>query len=64
MSGCMPTKSLLESAEVYDIVNHANRFGVLVDKQNISIDWKTNTDEKITNRNATRPRNPIFNEEK
>ncbi|MBK5474267.1 MULTISPECIES: dihydrolipoyl dehydrogenase [Bacillus] len=38
--GCMPTKSLLESAEVYDIVNHANRFGVLVDKQNISIDWK------------------------
>ncbi|CAM3983774.1 dihydrolipoyl dehydrogenase [Bacillus paramycoides] len=38
--GCMPTKSLLESAEVYDIVNHANRFGVLVDKQNVSIDWK------------------------
>ncbi|PFM63371.1 dihydrolipoyl dehydrogenase [Bacillus cereus] len=38
--GCMPTKSLLESAEVYEIVNHANRFGVLVDKQNVSIDWK------------------------
>ncbi|MFD6508181.1 dihydrolipoyl dehydrogenase [Bacillus sp. NPDC060175] len=38
--GCMPTKSLLESAEVYDIVNYANRFGVLVDKQNVSIDWK------------------------
>ncbi|MEH7189948.1 dihydrolipoyl dehydrogenase [Bacillus toyonensis] len=37
--GCMPTKSLLESAEVYNIVNHAQRFGVLVDKQSISIDW-------------------------
>ncbi|PQZ57709.1 dihydrolipoyl dehydrogenase [Bacillus sp. MYb209] len=38
--GCMPTKSLLESAEVYDIINYANRFGVLVDNQNVSIDWK------------------------
>lgn len=37
--GCMPTKSLLESTEVYNIVNHAQRFGVLVDKQSISIDW-------------------------
>ncbi|MEH7282262.1 dihydrolipoyl dehydrogenase [Bacillus toyonensis] len=37
--GCMPTKSLLESADVYNIVNHAQRFGVLVDKQSISIDW-------------------------
>ncbi|PHC58885.1 dihydrolipoyl dehydrogenase [Bacillus toyonensis] len=37
--GCMPTKSLLESAEVYNIVNHAQRFCVLVDKQSISIDW-------------------------
>ncbi|MDT3497965.1 dihydrolipoyl dehydrogenase [Bacillus toyonensis] len=37
--GCMPTKSLLESAEVYNIVHHAQRFGVLVDKQSISIDW-------------------------
>ncbi|PEQ04412.1 dihydrolipoyl dehydrogenase [Bacillus toyonensis] len=37
--GCMPTKSLLESAEVYNIVNHAQRFGVLVDKRSISIDW-------------------------
>lgn len=37
--GCMPTKSLLESAEVYNIVNHAQRFGVLVDKQSILIDW-------------------------
>ncbi|PEN79546.1 dihydrolipoyl dehydrogenase [Bacillus toyonensis] len=37
--GCMPTKSLLESADVYNIVYHAQRFGVLVDKQSISIDW-------------------------
>ncbi|HDX9610063.1 TPA: dihydrolipoyl dehydrogenase [Bacillus toyonensis] len=37
--GCMPTKSLLESAEVYNIVHHAQRFGVLVDKQSILIDW-------------------------
>ncbi|HDR7794711.1 TPA: dihydrolipoyl dehydrogenase [Bacillus luti] len=37
--GCMPTKSLLESAEVYDVVNHAKRFGISVDAQSISIDW-------------------------
>lgn len=37
--GCMPTKSLLESAEVHDIVSKANDYGVLLNKGSISIDW-------------------------
>ncbi|PFI57857.1 dihydrolipoyl dehydrogenase [Bacillus cereus] len=38
--GCMPTKSLLESAEVHDIVRKANNYGVTLNKGSISIDWK------------------------
>ncbi|MDJ1476151.1 dihydrolipoyl dehydrogenase [Bacillus sp. LS15-K4] len=38
--GCMPTKSLLESAEVHDIVRKANNFGVTLNEGSISIDWK------------------------
>ncbi|MBE7103702.1 dihydrolipoyl dehydrogenase [Bacillus cereus] len=38
--GCMPTKSLLESAEVHDIVRKANVYGVALNKGTISIDWK------------------------
>ncbi|MGE7881602.1 dihydrolipoyl dehydrogenase [Bacillus sp. NPDC094077] len=38
--GCMPTKSLLESAEVHDIVSRANEYGVLLNKGSISIDWE------------------------
>lgn len=38
--GCMPTKSLLESAEVYDIVRKANHYGITLNNGSISIDWK------------------------
>ncbi|KFM99614.1 dihydrolipoyl dehydrogenase [Bacillus clarus] len=38
--GCIPTKSLLESAEVHDIVDKANEYGISVDKGSVSIDWK------------------------
>lgn len=37
--GCMPTKSLLESAEVHDIVRKANDYGVTLNTESISIDW-------------------------
>lgn len=37
--GCMPTKSLLESAEVHDIVKKANQYGVTLNEGSISIDW-------------------------
>ena len=35
----VPTKSLLESAEVHDIVRKANDYGVTINTENISIDW-------------------------
>ena len=35
----MPTKSLLESAEVLDIVRKANDYGVTLNTGSISIDW-------------------------
>ncbi|MGD6888041.1 dihydrolipoyl dehydrogenase [Bacillus mobilis] len=38
--GCMPTKSLLESAEVHDIVRKANHYGITLTNGSISIDWK------------------------
>ncbi|WP_197229153.1 FAD-dependent oxidoreductase, partial [Bacillus thuringiensis] len=37
--GCMPTKSLLESAEIHDIVRKANDYGVTLNTGSISIDW-------------------------
>lgn len=36
----MPTKSLLESVEVHDIVRKANNYGVTLNEGSISIDWK------------------------
>lgn len=38
--GCMPTKSLLESAEVHDVVRKANHYGITLNNGSISIDWK------------------------
>ncbi|MGE7863559.1 dihydrolipoyl dehydrogenase [Bacillus mobilis] len=38
--GCMPTKSLLESAEVHDIVRKANNYGIALNEGSISVDWK------------------------
>lgn len=37
--GCMPTKSLLESAEMAEKVKHASRFGIQLPEQDVSIDW-------------------------
>lgn len=39
--GCMPTKSLLESAEVYSQLKHASEFGVRLPSGQIEIDWNT-----------------------
>ncbi|HZG86374.1 dihydrolipoyl dehydrogenase [Paenibacillus sp.] len=37
--GCMPTKSLLESAETFDKVKHAGRFGIRVPAEQVEVDW-------------------------
>ncbi|MGM7724221.1 dihydrolipoyl dehydrogenase [Metabacillus sp. Hm71] len=37
--GCMPTKSLLESADIYGKVKKANKFGVQLDNRSVSINW-------------------------
>lgn len=39
--GCMPTKSLLESAEVYSQLNQAAEFGIRLPSGQIEIDWNT-----------------------
>nr|WGD67310.1 FAD-dependent oxidoreductase [Bacillus velezensis] len=36
--GCIPTKSLLESANVLDKIRHANTFGIEL-PQNITLNW-------------------------
>lgn len=38
--GCMPTKALLESAEILEKVKAANHFGVKVEAKAVSLDWK------------------------
>ncbi|MFJ5794682.1 dihydrolipoyl dehydrogenase [Bacillus atrophaeus] len=37
--GCIPTKSLLESANVLDKIKHAGRFGIELSPGAISVDW-------------------------
>ncbi|WP_264737728.1 dihydrolipoyl dehydrogenase [Cytobacillus firmus] len=44
--GCMPTKSLLESAEVYCQLYHANKFGIRLPSGQIEIDWNAVQDRK------------------
>ncbi|CAM3721192.1 dihydrolipoyl dehydrogenase [Aeromicrobium ponti] len=44
--GCMPTKSLLESAEVYSQLYHANKFGIRLPSGQIEIDWNAVQDRK------------------
>lgn len=39
--GCMPTKSLLESAEVYSQVKLASEFGIRLPVDRIEVDWQT-----------------------
>jgi dihydrolipoamide dehydrogenase len=38
--GCMPTKSLLESAETLEKVKHAARFGIALPDGEIRLDWR------------------------
>lgn len=38
--GCMPTKSLLESAEMYEKVKRAADFGIAVPDGDVHVDWK------------------------
>lgn len=37
--GCMPTKSLLESAEVFEKVNHAEVFGLQIPPGKVGVNW-------------------------
>ncbi|PLR75694.1 dihydrolipoyl dehydrogenase [Bacillus sp. V3-13] len=39
--GCMPTKSLLQSADTFQLVKNAASFGVRLPSQSIEIDWNT-----------------------
>ncbi|SFJ43527.1 dihydrolipoyl dehydrogenase [Thermoflavimicrobium dichotomicum] len=38
--GCMPTKSLLESVNVYEKLKHADRFGIEVPSDQVHLNWK------------------------
>lgn len=38
--GCIPTKSLLESAETYEKVKHAASFGIDVPASEVSVNWE------------------------
>lgn len=46
--GCMPTKSLLESAGVYSLVKQANKFGIRIASNQIEVDWDTVQQRKNT----------------
>jgi dihydrolipoamide dehydrogenase len=37
--GCMPTKSLLESADIYEKVKHAGEFGISLPSAEIGVNW-------------------------
>ncbi len=38
--GCIPTKSLLKSAKIYQQFLHAKDYGLVVDKANVGFDWE------------------------
>ncbi|MFF5399651.1 dihydrolipoyl dehydrogenase [Peribacillus butanolivorans] len=38
--GCMPTKSLLESADTYELVKNAGELGIRLPSNSIEIDWE------------------------
>ncbi|MBA4493507.1 dihydrolipoyl dehydrogenase [Paenactinomyces guangxiensis] len=39
--GCIPTKSLLESAETYDRIKHASRFGIDLPLDQVHLNWQS-----------------------
>ncbi|PLR81294.1 dihydrolipoyl dehydrogenase [Bacillus canaveralius] len=46
--GCMPTKSLLQSADTFQLVKNAASFGVRLPSQSIEIDWNAVQQRKNT----------------
>lgn len=44
--GCMPTKSLLQSVEVYNQFKHADDFGIRLPDGQIEVDWRSVLDHK------------------
>ena len=39
--GCIPTKTLLKSAKVYDMMQHSKDYGITVDQSSIKVDFKS-----------------------
>lgn len=37
--GCIPTKTLLRNASVFDTIRNAEKFGVTLDQQSVKVDW-------------------------
>jgi dihydrolipoamide dehydrogenase len=37
--GCIPTKALLKSAKVYDLIKHAKDYGITIDMKDVSYDF-------------------------
>lgn len=51
--GCIPTKTLLKSAKVYDDIMHSEKYGIdILDRSSISINWESlmNRKEAIVNK--------------
>ena len=44
--GCMPTKSLLKSADTYDLVKNAGHMGIRLSPNSIEVDWDTVQERK------------------
>ncbi|MCM3675457.1 dihydrolipoyl dehydrogenase [Peribacillus simplex] len=44
--GCMPTKSLLKSADTYDLVKNAGQLGIRLPFNSIEVDWETVQERK------------------
>ncbi|SNS88602.1 dihydrolipoamide dehydrogenase [Bacillus sp. OK838] len=44
--GCMPTKSLLESADTYELVKNAGQMGIRLSPNSIEVDWETVQERK------------------
>ncbi|WP_375088907.1 dihydrolipoyl dehydrogenase [Peribacillus sp. RS7] len=44
--GCMPTKSLLESADTYELVKSAGQMGIRIPSNSIEVDWEAVQERK------------------
>ncbi|QGS52021.1 dihydrolipoyl dehydrogenase [Spiroplasma tabanidicola] len=44
--GCIPTKTLLKSADLYEQISKAEKFGIKVDMKGVKADWKAIQDRK------------------